>query len=93
MIFVFDKFGSYLIGSKIVVYTNHSTLKYLLVKKDAKPRLMRWILLEEFKEEIRGKKLSKNLVVEHLSKLEISSEEQGEINEKFFSQLLLLLLF
>ena len=40
-----DKFRSYLVGSKVIVYTNHSALKYLLAKKDAKPRLIHWILL------------------------------------------------
>ena len=40
-----DKFYSYLVGSKVIVYTDHSALKYILAKKDAKPRLIRWILL------------------------------------------------
>jgi len=41
----FEKFRSYPIGSQVIVYTNHSTLKHLLSKKDAKPRLVGWILL------------------------------------------------
>ena len=45
VVYVFDKFQSYLIGSKVIVYTDHSTLRYLFAKKDAKPRLLRWILL------------------------------------------------
>ena len=45
VVFALDKFHSYLILSKVVVYTNHATLKYLLTKKDAKPRLIRWVLL------------------------------------------------
>ena len=45
MIFGFEKFHSYLIGSHVIVYTDHSALKYLLSKKDAKPKLVRWILL------------------------------------------------
>ena len=53
MVYAMDKFRSYLVGSKVVVYTDHSTLKYLLSKKDAKPRLIRWILLlQEFDLEI-----------------------------------------
>ena len=40
-----DKFRSYLVGSKVIVYTDHVALKYLLTKKDAKPRFIRWILL------------------------------------------------
>ena len=39
-----DKFRSYLVGSKVIVYTDHVALKYLLTKKDAKPRLIRWVL-------------------------------------------------
>ncbi|KAL4383479.1 hypothetical protein GQ457_15G018740 [Hibiscus cannabinus] len=45
VIFAFDKFRSYLIGAKVMVYTDHSAIKYLLSKKDAKPRLIHWILL------------------------------------------------
>ena len=45
MIFGFEKFRPYLIGSHVIVYTDHSTLKHLLSKKDAKPRPVRWILL------------------------------------------------
>ena len=49
IVFAIDKFRSYLIGAKVIVYTDHATLKYLLTKKDAKPRLIRWILLlQEF---------------------------------------------
>ena len=43
--FVLDKFHAYLVGSFIVVFTDHSALKYLLTKQDAKERLIRWILL------------------------------------------------
>lgn len=35
--FVFEKFRSYLIGSKVIVYIDHATMKYLFGKKDAKP--------------------------------------------------------
>ena len=41
----FDKFRAYLVGTKVTIYTNHSTIKYLVSKKDAKPRLIRLILL------------------------------------------------
>ncbi|KAL4363804.1 hypothetical protein GQ457_04G023680 [Hibiscus cannabinus] len=57
VIFVFDKFRSYLIGAKVTVYADHSAIKYLLSKKDAKPRLIRWILLlQEFDVEIIDRK-------------------------------------
>jgi len=45
VVFAFDKFRSYLLMSKVTVYTDHSAIKYLLAKQDAKPRLIRWILL------------------------------------------------
>ena len=45
VVFAIDKFRSYLVGAKVIVYTDHAALKYLLAKKDAKPRLIRWILL------------------------------------------------
>jgi hypothetical protein len=45
VVFAIDKLRSYLVGAKVIVYTDHDTLKYLHTKKDAKPRLIRWILL------------------------------------------------
>jgi hypothetical protein len=57
MVFTFIKFRSYIVNSKVIVYTNHAAIKYLLAKKDAKPRLICWILLlQEFDVEIRDKK-------------------------------------
>ncbi|WJZ92646.1 hypothetical protein VitviT2T_011630 [Vitis vinifera] len=57
VVFALDKFHAYLVGSFIIVFTNHLALKYLLTKQDAKARLIRWILLlQEFdlqKSEIR----------------------------------------
>jgi hypothetical protein len=44
VVFAIEKFRSYLVGTKLVVYTDHAILKYLLTKKDAKPHLIRWIL-------------------------------------------------
>ena len=45
VVFAVDKFRSYLPGSKIIIFTDHAAIKYLLAKKDAKPRLIRWVLL------------------------------------------------
>ncbi|GKC89987.1 reverse transcriptase domain-containing protein [Tanacetum coccineum] len=48
-VYAFEKFWSYLVLSKTIVYTDHSALKYLLAKQDDKPRLLWWIiLLQEF---------------------------------------------
>jgi hypothetical protein len=53
VVFAIDKFQSSLVGAKVIVYTDHAALKYLLTKKDAKPRLIRWVLLlQEFDIEI-----------------------------------------
>ncbi|WVZ99152.1 hypothetical protein U9M48_044491 [Paspalum notatum var. saurae] len=53
VVFAFEKFRSYIVNSKVIVYTDHLAIKYLLTKKDAKPRLIRWILmLQEFDVEI-----------------------------------------
>ena len=57
VIFAIDKFRSYLVGAKVIIYTDYAALEYLLTKKDAKPRLIRWILLlQEFDLEIKDKK-------------------------------------
>ena len=72
VIFAIDKFRSYLTGSKVIVFTDHAALKYLFSKKDAKPRLIRWILLlQEFNLEIKDKSGAENVVADHLSRLEL----------------------
>ena len=83
IVFAFDKFRPYLIGNKVVVHTDHSAIKYLMTKKDAKPRLIRWVLLlQEFDVEIKDKKGTKNLVADHLSRLE-GARDDFPVNYEF----------
>ncbi|GKB10975.1 reverse transcriptase domain-containing protein [Tanacetum coccineum] len=71
VVYAFEKFWPYLVLSKTIMYKDHSALKYLLAKQDAKPRLLWWILLlQEFDVIIRDKKGAENLVAGHLSRLE-----------------------
>ncbi|XP_073120151.1 uncharacterized protein [Henckelia pumila] len=70
---------------KVVVYTNHAAIRYLFAKKDAKPRLIRWILLlKEFDFEIKDKKGSKNQVADHLSILELEDVKEEESIKEWF---------
>lgn len=85
VVFALDKFRSYLIGCKVIIFTDHAALKYLLTKKDAKARLIRWVLLlQEFDIEFRDKKGSENVVADHLSRLDLKFiPESLPLNESF----------
>ncbi|GKC39264.1 reverse transcriptase domain-containing protein [Tanacetum coccineum] len=87
VVYAFEKFWSYLILNKSIVYTDHSALKYLFAKKDSKARLLRWVLLlQEFKFKVIDTKGAENLAADHLSRLENPYEnvlDPKEINETF----------
>nr|GEZ57994.1 reverse transcriptase domain-containing protein [Tanacetum cinerariifolium] len=87
VVYAFEKFRSYLIMNKSIVYTDHLALKYLFVKKDAKARLLRWILLlQEFDFKVIDTKGAENYAADHLSRLENPYEnvfDTEEINETF----------
>ncbi|XP_076951360.1 uncharacterized protein LOC143624677 [Bidens hawaiensis] len=87
VVFAFDKVRSYLVLSKTIVYTDHAALRYLFAKKDAKPRLIRWILLlSEFDIKIRDKKGAENVAADDLSRLEDPKREEireDAIGDKF----------
>nr|GEX78633.1 reverse transcriptase domain-containing protein [Tanacetum cinerariifolium] len=85
VVYDFEKFRSYLIMNKSIVYTDHSALKYLFAKKDAKARLLRWILLlQEFDFKVIDTKGAVNYAADHLSRLENPYEnvfDPKEIND------------
>ncbi|GJT39554.1 reverse transcriptase domain-containing protein [Tanacetum coccineum] len=81
VVYAFKKFRPYLVLSKTIVYTDHSALKHLIAKQDAKPRLLWWILLlQEFDAIIRDKKGAENLTADHLYRLE--NPHQGDLEKK-----------
>ncbi|GKB41425.1 reverse transcriptase domain-containing protein [Tanacetum coccineum] len=68
VVYAFEKFRSYLIMNKSVVYKDHSALKYLFNKKDAKARLLRWVLLlQELDFSVIDTKGAENYAADHLS--------------------------
>ncbi|GKC40311.1 reverse transcriptase domain-containing protein [Tanacetum coccineum] len=87
VVYAFEKFRSYLILNKSIVYTDHSALKYLFAKKDSKAIFLRWVLLlQEFKFKVIDTKGAENLAADHLSRLENPYEnvlDAKEINEMF----------
>nr|GEV88701.1 retrovirus-related Pol polyprotein from transposon TNT 1-94 [Tanacetum cinerariifolium] len=87
VVYAFEKFRPYLVLSKSIVYTDHSAFKYLLSMQDAKPRLLRWVLLlQEFDIIIRDKKGTENIATDHLSRLENPHKdvfENKDIDENF----------
>nr|GFB11449.1 reverse transcriptase domain-containing protein [Tanacetum cinerariifolium] len=87
VVYAFEKFRSYHIMNKSIFYTDHSALKYLFAKKDAKARLLRWILLlQEFDFKVIDTRGAENYAADHLSRLENPYEnifDPKEINETF----------
>ena len=92
MVYALDKFRAYLVGSYIIIFTDHSALKYLLTKKNAKARFIRWVLLlQEFNLQIKDKKEVENVVVDHLLRLTITHNTHNPpINDEFPEESLLL---
>jgi len=92
IVFALEKFRSYLVGSKVVIFTDYAAIKNLFTKTDSKPRLIRWVLLVQvFDIVIKGKKGSENVVVDHLSRLknEEVTKEEPEVRGEFPNEFLL----
>ena len=81
VVFAIDKFISYLVGAKVIIYSDHAALKYLLTKKDAKPHLIRRILLlQEFYLEIKDKNRVENSIADHLSRMQFENPQELPID-------------
>nr|GEX44544.1 reverse transcriptase domain-containing protein [Tanacetum cinerariifolium] len=97
VVYAFEKFWSYLIMNKYIVHTDHFALKYLFAKKDAKVRLLRWVLLlQEFNFDVIDIKGAENLAANHLSRLENPYDnvlDPKEINDTFPLETLIMVTF
>jgi hypothetical protein len=91
VVFACEKFRSYLVGLPVLIFSDHTKLKYLLSKKDSKARLVRWILLlQRFDITIKNKKDTKNIIADHMSRLTIdSTSDITSINDYFPNESLL----
>ena len=86
MVFACEKCRPYILGSHVFIHTDHEAIKYFMAKKEAKPRLIIWVLLlQEFDMEIKDKKGFDNVIADHLSRVVITTliEEETKVVENF----------
>jgi hypothetical protein len=87
LVFALDKFRSYLLGSKVIIYSDHTALRHLLAKKETKPQLIQLILfLKEFDIEIRDKKGTENVVPDHLSRILFETPHPIIVHDSFLEE-------
>ena len=82
IVFACEKFRLYILGFHIIIPIYHAIIKYLMAKKEAKQRLIMWVLLlQEFNQEIKDKKGCDNVIADHLLRVENPTlqEEEKEI--------------
>ena len=84
VVFACDKFRPYIVDSKVTIHTDHAAIKYLMEKKDAKPRIIRWVLLlQEFYLHIVDRKGADNPVADNLSRMENILDDPIPVNDNF----------
>src|SRR6187399_2500412 len=87
VVFACDKFRPYIVDYKVTIHTDHDAIKYLTEKKDAKPRLIRWVLLmQEFDLHIIDRKGDENPIVDNLSRLENILDDPQPIDDSFHDE-------
>ena len=84
VVFACDKFRPYIVDPKVIVHIDHVAIKYLMENKDAKPRLIQWVLLlQEFDLHIIDRKGVENPVADNLSRLENVLDDPLPIDDSF----------
>jgi hypothetical protein len=84
VVFACDKFRPYIVDSKVTIHTDHAAIRYLMTKNDAKPRLIRWVLLlQEFDLHIIDRKGAENPMADNLSRLENIFFNPIPVNDSF----------
>ena len=87
VVFACDKFRQYIVDSKVIIHTDHAAIKYLMEKKDVKPRLIRWVLLlQEFDLQIVDRKGADNPVADNLSRIENIPHDPIPVNDSFLDE-------
>ncbi|KAK1613754.1 hypothetical protein QYE76_019271 [Lolium multiflorum] len=84
VVFACDKFRPYIVDLKVTIHADHAAIRYLMEKKDAKPRLIIWVLLlQEFDLHIVDRKGAENYVADNLPRLENISYDPILVNDSF----------